>query len=108
MLVLMKHCRERIPIELHSSDVQEDKIISDFMLAGCGCKKGYGGKPCLSEFSVQYIVSVRQSCAELTRNEFDLVVMVRLCQHEPRCDYTLQVSVLSQVDPSFTKESLCV
>ena len=48
------------------------------MLAGCRCKKGGGGKQCCTEFSQEYILSVRLSCAQLTRSELDLVILRQL------------------------------
>ena len=67
-----------IPLETLPSDIQNEKAVSDFMLAGCGCKKGGGGKQCCTEFSQEYILSVRLSCAELTRSELDLVILEQL------------------------------
>ena len=46
-----------IPLETLPSDIQNEKAVSDFMLAGCGCKKGGGGKQCCTEFSQEYILS---------------------------------------------------
>ena len=55
--------------------------MSDFMLTGCGCKKVGGGKQCYTQFSREYIVSIRQSCADLTRSELDLAIMGQLLAH---------------------------
>ena len=67
-----------IAIELLPTDIKEDKVVSDFMSIGCGCKKGIGGKPCSTQFSQEYLVSTRQSCAELSRSELDLVILGEL------------------------------
>ena len=67
-----------MPLEPLPSDIQEEKVISDFILAGCGCKKGGGGKQCYTQFSQEYILSVRQSCAVLTRSELDLAILGQL------------------------------
>ena len=56
----VRQCRQQldIPLERLPSDIQEEKVVSDFMLAGCGCKKGGGGKQCCTQFSQEYVLSV--------------------------------------------------
>ena len=71
-----------IPLETLPSDIHNEKAVSDFMpyqtlchirlyavsdfmLAGCGCKKGGGGKQCCIEFSQEYVLSVKLSCTKL-------------------------------------------
>ena len=48
------------------------------MSAGCGCRKGVGGQSCSTQFSQDHLVSIRQSCAELSRSELDLVILGQL------------------------------
>ena len=62
------------------------------MLAGCGCRKGGGGKQCCTQFSREYILSVRQSCAELVRSELDLVILGQLLAFTNRSPGTVTTS----------------
>ena len=50
-------------------------------MAGCGCKKGGDGKQCCTQLSCEDILSARQSCAELTRSELDMVILGQLHAH---------------------------
>ena len=50
-------------------------------MAGCGCKKGGDGKQCCTQLSREDILSARQSCAELTRSELDMVILGQLRAH---------------------------
>ena len=65
---------EIVVIESAPSDSLEEKIISTFLLSGCGCRKLHG-KPCYQQFSREYISDYRASCAELTRFELDMAVL---------------------------------
>ena len=67
-----------VPFEPLPSDIKEDELVSQFMLAGCGCPQGNGGKQCCTQFSREYVLSARQSCAELTKSELDLVILGQL------------------------------
>ena len=58
-------------------DDMEDKLVSEFIRSGCGCTKDKG-KPCSQLFSPEYVKSVRASCAELTREELDMVIVGQL------------------------------
>ena len=44
------------------------------MTSGCGCTKAKGTQ-CCQQFSQEYIMSVRQSCAELARSELDMAIL---------------------------------
>ena len=59
------------------TDVIEERLVSEFMTSGCGCAKAKG-QPCLRQFSPEYVKSVRESCAELTRGELDMVILGQL------------------------------
>lgn len=67
-----------VPFEPLPSEIKEDELVSLFMRGGCGCRKGGGGKQCCTQFSREYFLSVRQSCAELSRSELDLVILGQL------------------------------
>ena len=67
-----------VPFEPLPNDIKEDELVAQFLLGGCGCQKGGGGKQCCTQFSNEYLLSVRQSCAELTRSELDLVILGQL------------------------------
>ena len=51
--------------------------MSEFMTSGCGCAKAKG-QQCLRQFSPEYVKSVRESCAELTWGELDMVILGQL------------------------------
>ena len=55
-----------IAIELLPTDIKEDKVVSDFMSTGCGCKKGIGGKPCSTQFSQEWYLyeQIRPYCPD--------------------------------------------
>ena len=57
-----------------TSDNREHELVSQFMTSGCGCTKARGTQ-CCQQFSQEYIMSVRQSCAELTRSELDMAIL---------------------------------
>ena len=55
------------------TDEVEQRLEFGFMTSGCGCVKDKG-KPCLQQFSPDYMTSVRASCAERTQGELDMVI----------------------------------
>lgn len=67
-----------VRIEERQMDVDERTAVTAFIQSTCGCKKGLGSKPCVSQFSADHLQSVRASCFELTRSELDMVVMGQL------------------------------
>ena len=64
-------------LELHPCDIDEDRVVEEFMRRGCSCTK-WDGKPCSQQFTTEYVKSLRLSFKELTRNELDLVLMGQL------------------------------
>ena len=66
-----------VTIDLLPTDIQENQVVTDFVSAGCGCTKA-NGRQCSEQFSLEYLKSVRESCAELSRSELDLVIMGQL------------------------------
>ena len=66
-----------VAIDLLPGDICEDQLVADFVSAGCGCTK-VNGKQCSEQFSLEYIKSLRASCAELSRSELDLVILGQL------------------------------
>ena len=56
------------------TDALEHDCVTQFITSGCGCTKARGTE-CCQQFSREYITSVRQSCAELTRAELDMAIL---------------------------------
>ena len=85
------HSAESISIEIEPqpADTEEESVIASMMAAGCGCHRGVKSQPCSSKFSMEYVRSVRASCAQLTRPELDMLVMGQLvaCMN---CQSTVQ------------------
>ena len=48
--------------------------LAKFLAKGCGCKKACG-RPCYTLFPKEHYQEIRWQCAELTRNELDMVLM---------------------------------
>ena len=67
-----------IAIELQPTELDEEHVVTTMLSTGCGCHKGPASQPCSSVFSASHVLSVRASCAELTRNELDLADMGQL------------------------------
>ena len=78
---LVNEALRRVPsdvlIELRPCDIEEDKVVEDFMSKGCGCKK-WNGKACSEQFSIDYVKQLRVNIRELTTSELDLVIMGQL------------------------------
>ena len=66
-----------VSLELRPCDIDEDRVVEDFMRRGCSCRK-WGGKPCSEQFSVDYIRETRLSFKDLTREQLDLILMGQL------------------------------
>ena len=64
-------------ISSRPTDQVEGELISTFLTSGCGCKKA-GGKACSSQFSTEYLTSVRASCLELSHGKLDMAIMGQL------------------------------
>ena len=58
-----------------SADSQEEILITAFLDKPCGCMLGSDDSPCSKKFSRQCLQSYRDSCAELSHNELDIMVM---------------------------------
>ena len=62
-----------IEIELRPCDVNEEELVAQFVATGCSC-----AKRCSSQFSKEYIQSMRAQCFDLSRNELDMVLLGQL------------------------------
>ena len=69
----LPHLAEEVTITSLPTDVKEDELICAFVSSGCGCNK-----KCSSQFTVEYVTSVRSCCAELTHSELDMAIMGQL------------------------------
>lgn len=64
---------DEITITSLPTDQAEKDLVSAFMASGCGCIK-----QCSKQFSVEYMTSVRESCAKLTNTELDMAILGQL------------------------------
>ena len=55
-------------------DLEEEKSVSDFKKATCGCSCS-SGRPCSNLFSAIYLMDYRNSCSEMTSTELDLAIL---------------------------------
>ena len=62
-----------IAVELRECDVEEDKLIEEFMKVGCGCRM-----ECWRQFTEEHIKIVRRGYLELTRDALDVAVKSEL------------------------------
>lgn len=69
-------------IEERPTDTTENDCVAAFMSSGCGCKRSNG--ECSTKFSNEYVSSVRCTCAELSRNELDMVILGQLLEQRRR------------------------
>ena len=58
---------------MRKEDLQEEEAIEKFFRNGCGCADN-----CYKHFSESYIRTRRSDMLELTRNEYDLVIMAQI------------------------------
>ena len=59
------------------TDDEERELVSAFVVTGCGCSKA-SGKPCSTQFSQDYLASVRATCFELSHSELDMAILGQL------------------------------
>lgn len=60
-----------------SQQNDSDPQLTAFLVSGCGCKQDQG-KPCFQSFPREHYESLRMQCAELTRNDLDLILFGQL------------------------------
>ena len=63
-----------VPLEERSVDVEERETIRNFLSEGCKCRS----KGCHRLFDEEALTNMRSDCAELDRDQLDLVVMGHL------------------------------
>ena len=59
--------------DLRTEDLQEEEEIMKFFENGCGC-----GNDCHKLFSESYIRTLRSDMLQMTRSEYDLVIMTQI------------------------------
>ena len=91
------NCRDEISVNL--SDKKAQKSLDEFVLSGCGCKKGPNNTHCSSQFSKDYISSVRDSCFELTHQELDMLLIGQIVA----CTGTNKISCFRHQDKPICK-----
>ena len=72
----MEQALSRMPA-LGGLDLDEEKIVSDFVESGCGCQK-YKNNSCSNQFSYSYYLSFRSMCKELSPRELDMAILGQL------------------------------
>ena len=55
-------------------EITDEKVCQAFIEQTCGCKKA-SGRPCSSQFSVEYYMERRAQASVMTRHELDLVML---------------------------------
>lgn len=66
--------RNECDFDLSEIDVKERDKQEQFKTSTCGCTKFYQGQPCSSVLDFNALVSYREYCQELSRDELDLVI----------------------------------
>ena len=56
------------------SDKQEAQKVEEFMSKGCGCQY-FKRRPCSLQYSLDYVLTMRVNCTELSRKELNLVII---------------------------------
>ena len=69
---------ELVSFEPTPHDSREQEDVQQFLSDTCKCSLGPGGTPCCLSLSMETIRRSRDKCAELTRNELDLVIMAQI------------------------------
>ena len=62
-------------LEWQPSNLSEQKKFDELVAAGCGCQKGLDNASCSSLFITEYISTFRFSCAELSKEELDMLAI---------------------------------
>ena len=68
---------EDVPIELRPCDIDEDRLVEEFMSKECGCLKNEG-KAYSTRFSVSYVKERRLSFKCLTKEQLDMLLLGQL------------------------------
>ena len=66
---------EVFEIERQLSDLSEQNVVEEFLAVGCCCRKGLNNTSCSSLFSTEDMSTFRSSCAELSKQELDMIVI---------------------------------
>ena len=77
-----------VSLELRPCDIDEDRVVEEFMRRGCSCTK-WGGKACSQQFTTEHVKATRLSMKELTTSQLDLVLMGQLMATTNTCDTTI-------------------
>ena len=62
-----------IPLEQRLIDMNDDRLMEEFIGSGCGCWK-WKGKPCSQQFTAKYIRDTCLSLRDLERSQLDLIM----------------------------------
>ena len=70
-----------IAIQLTPTDEEEIDIVERFVLRTCGCQRAIEGGACSSQISRETFLAHRAQCAELQKDELDLVILSHIDAH---------------------------
>ena len=70
-----------IAIQLTPTDEEEIDIVERFVLRTCGCQSAIEGNACSSQISRETFLTHRSQCAELQKDELDLVILSHIDAH---------------------------
>ena len=62
-------------IEWQPCDLSKQNIVEEFVAVGCCCRKGFNNTSCSLPFNTEYMSTFRSSCAELSKQELDMIVI---------------------------------
>lgn len=79
------HADIDVEIEPCKSDLDEQKVIADFVSKGCGCNLR-NGQSCSLRLSDDHIANIRLQCAALSHDELDMVVLGQLMAMSNKSD----------------------
>ena len=66
--------RSSPPADLDEEPAENEEKLKALLAQGCGCKRA-GGKPCSTLFTEVHFVDILLQCADLTRQELNLVLL---------------------------------
>ena len=64
-----------ISTSIRDIDKREEDILDWYSSQGCSCSLGPDGSPCFAQFSRDHYATMREDCAQLTREEKDILIM---------------------------------
>ena len=69
---------EEVMVEMRDVDIEENRMVEDFIVNGCSCQLGPNSTPCCQQFSADHYRELRCWCSEMTRGEKDMVIKAQV------------------------------